>query len=335
MNYRLFAGIDVSKQKIDVVFFLAENPDKQFHECFENSYEGCSKMVFWMNQITGLLISDMFFCAEDTGLYTLPICTFFDEQGGNLWVENALRLKRSLGLKRGKSDKADAAEIASYGFLHRRKAILFKLPGKTVSKLKHLLSCRKQLVKQQTALKNALGELEVFDRESAAFTLDIRKSLISEYDSKLKMLEEMLLTCIKEDSILENQYNLVRTVHGIGAQTAMFIVVLTQGFSLFENPRKFACYCGLAPFGNTSGTTLKGKPKVSHLANKRIKSLLTMCALNTIKKDNEFKRYYDRKIKEGKHHSSVLNVLRNKLISRAFATVMKNRPYQKELNLIA
>ena len=335
MNYRLFAGIDVSKQKIDVVFFLAENPDKQFHECFENSYEGCSKMVFWMNQITGLLISDMFFCAEDTGLYTLPICTFFDEQGGNLWVENALRLKRSLGLKRGKSDKADAAEIASYGFLHRRKAILFKLPGKTVSKLKHLLSCRKQLVKQQTALKNALGELEVFDRESAAFTLDIRKSLISEYDSKLKMLEEMLLTCIKEDSILENQYNLVRTVHGIGAQTAMFIVVLTQGFSLFENPRKFACYCGLAPFGNTSGTTLKGKPKVSHLANKRIKSLLTMCALNTIKKDNEFKRYYDRKIKEGKHHSSVLNVLRNKLISRAFATVMKNRPYQKELNLVA
>lgn len=335
MNYKLFAGIDVSKLKIDVVFFLAQNPDKQFHECFDNSDEGCSNMVSWINRITGLLIGDMFFCVEDTGLYTLPACTFFDEQGGNLWVENALRLKRSLGLKRGKSDKADAAEIANYGFLHRRKAILFKLPGKTISKLKHLLSCRKQLVKQQTALKNATGELEVFDKESAAFTLDIRKSLISEYDSKIKMLEEKLLICTKEDNILEKQYNLVKTVHGIGGQTAMFIVVLTQGFTLFEDPRKFACYCGLAPFGNTSGTTLKGKPKVSHLANKRIKTLLTMCALNTIKKDNEFKRYYDRKIKEGKHHSSVLNVLRNKLISRAFAAVLKDRPYQKELNLVA
>jgi len=335
MIYRLFAGIDVSKLKIDVVFFLAENPDKQFHECFENSDEGCSKMVYWINQISGLLISDMFFCAEDTGLYTLPVCTFFDEQGGNLWIENALRLKRSLGLKRGKSDKADAAEIANYGFLHRRKAILFKLPGKTISKLKHLLSCRKQLVKQQTALKNATGELEVFDKESADFTLCIRKSLITEYDRKINMLEEKLLACVKEDEILEKQYNLVKTVHGIGAQTAMFIVVLTQGFTLFENPRKFACYCGLAPFGNTSGTTLKGKPKVSHLANKRIKTLLTMCALNTIKKDNEFKRYYDRKIKEGKHHSSVLNVLRNKLISRAFAAVLKDRPYEKEVNLAA
>lgn len=250
------------------MFFLAENPDKQFHERFENSDEGCSKMVSWINQVSGLLISDMFFCAEDTGLYTLPVCTFFDEQSGNLWIENALRLKRSLGLKRGKSDKADAAEIANYGFLHRRKAILFKLPSKTVSKLKHLLNCRKQLVKQQTALKNAMGELEVFDRESADFTLDIRRSLITEYDNRIDMLEEKLLAYVEEDGILERQYNLVKTVHGIGAQTAMLIVVLTQGFTLFENPRKFACYCELPPFGNTSGTTLKGKPKVSHLANK-------------------------------------------------------------------
>ncbi|MFN0257871.1 IS110 family transposase [Pedobacter ureilyticus] len=157
MNYRLFAGIDVSKLKIDVVFFLADNPDKQFHECFENSDEGCFKMVSWINEITGLSISDMLFCAEDTGLYTLPICTYFDGQGGNLWVENALRLKRSLGLKRGKSDKADAAEIANYGFLHRRRAILFKLPSKTISRLKHLMSCRRQLVKQQTALKKCPG----------------------------------------------------------------------------------------------------------------------------------------------------------------------------------
>lgn len=335
MNYRLFTGIDVSKQKIDVIFFLAEDPDRQFHECFENSDEGCSKIVYWIKQITDLLISDMSFCVEDTGFIHSQFALFFDEQGGNLWVENVLRLKHSLGLKRGKSDKADAAEIANYGFLHRRKAILFKLQSKTISKLKHLMSCRKQLAKQQTAMKNAAGELQVFDRESADFTLDIRKSLINEYENRINMLEEKLLECVKEDSVLEKQYNLVKTVHGIGAQTAMFIVVLTQGFTLFENPRKFACYCGLAPFGNISGTTLKGKPKVSHLANKRNKTLLTMCALNTIKKDNEFKRYYDRKIKEGKHHSSVLNVLRNKLISRAFATVIKDRLYEKELNSAA
>ncbi len=335
MNYRLFAGIDVSKIKTDVVFFLAEDPDEQFHGTFSNNEEGCTEMMAWMQDLTGLSIAEMLFCAEDTGLYTLPICTFFDGQGGNLWVENALRLKRSLGLKRGKSDKADAAEIANYGFLHRRKAILFKLPSKTISKLKHLLSCRKQLVKQQTALKNASGELEAFDVDSADFTLGIRKSLITEYDKKIDMIEAELLSCVKADKQLEKQYCLVNSVYCIGPQTAMFIVVLTQGFTLFDDPRKFACYCGIAPFGNTSGTTLKGKPKVSHLANKRIKTLLTMCALNTIKKDNEFKRYYDRKIKEGKHHSAVLNVLRNKLVSRAFAAVLKDRPYQIDLYIAA
>ncbi|MBO9673554.1 MAG: transposase [Sphingobacteriaceae bacterium] len=335
MNYRLFAGIDVSKMKIDVVFFLIENPDEQFHGTFSNSEGGCTGMMAWIQELTGFSIAEMLFCAEDTGLYTLPICTFFDGQGGNLWVENALRLKRSLGLKRGKSDKADAAEIASYGFLHRRKAVLFKLPSKTISELKHLLSCRKQLVKQQTALKNASGELEALDGDSADFTLDIRKSLIKEYDNKIDMIEAELLRCVKADKVLEEQYRLVNSVYCIGPQTAMFIVVLTQGFSLFDDPRKFACYCGIAPFGNTSGTTLKGKPKVSHLANKRIKTLLTMCALNTIKKDNEFKRYYDRKIKEGKHHSSILNVLRNKLVSRAFAAVLKERPYKKDLGIAA
>ena len=141
--------------------------------------------------------------------------------------------------------------------------------------------------------------------------------------------------CVKADEVLEKQYHLVNSVYCIGPQTAMFIVVLTQGFSLFDDPRKFACYCGIAPFPNTSGSTLKGRTKVSHMANKRIKTLLTMCALNTIKKDNEFKRYYDRKIKEGKHHSAVLNVLRNKLVSRAFAAVNKNRPYCKDIDLAA
>lgn len=335
MNYRLFAGIDVSKAKIDIVFFLAENPEEQFHGIFGNNDRGCAEMIAWIQELTSLPISDMLFCAEDTGLYTLPICTFFDGQGGSLWVENALRLKRSLGLKRGKSDKADAAEIANYGFLHRRRAILFKLPSKTINRLKHLLSCRKQLVKHQTALKNASGELEAFDGADAGFALGIRKALIREYDKKINMIEAELLRCVKADDVLEKQYRLVNSVYCIGPQTAMFIVVLTQGFSLFDDPRKFACYCGIAPFPNTSGSTLKGRTKVSHMANKRIKTLLTMCALNTIKKDNEFKRYYDRKIKEGKHHSAVLNVLRNKLVSRAFAAVNKNRPYCKEIELAA
>jgi len=89
MNYKLFAGIDVSKLKIDVVFFYPENPDDQFHASFKNTDEGCTEMISWISQLSGFSICDMFFCSEDTGLYTLPICTFFDEQRGNLWVENA------------------------------------------------------------------------------------------------------------------------------------------------------------------------------------------------------------------------------------------------------
>lgn len=330
MNYKLFAGIDISKKKTDVAFFLADSPDQLYHECFENNEQGCIKMLNWINSLSNIPFQEMLFCAEDTGLYTLPLCTFFSEQRGNLWVENPLRLKRSLGIKRGKSDKADAIEIATYAFFHRSKAVLFKLPSKTIAMLKNLISCRKQMIKHQTALKSTCTELKEFDKETAAFTLKLRKSLIKEYEAKIGLIDTKLLAIISEDQSLQRQFDLVKSVHGIGNQTAMLIVVTTQGFTLFKDHRKFACYCGLAPFENSSGSSLKGRTKVSHLANKKLKTLLTMCALNTIKKDNEFKRYYDRKIKEGKHHSSVLNAIRSKLISRAFAAVLNDRPYTKE-----
>ncbi|MXV53356.1 IS110 family transposase [Pedobacter sp. HMF7647] len=335
MNYKLFAGIDISKKKTDVVFFLSQAPDQAYHQCFENNKKGCLEMLNWIASLTAVSFQEMLFCAEDTGLYTLPLCTFFSQQQGKLWIENPLRLKRSLGLKRGKSDKADALQIAQYAFLHRSKAILYQLPSKTLTTLKNLISCRKQLLKHQTALKSTCTELNAFDKETASFTLKIRAALIKEHRAKIRLIDEKLLVIIREDAKLQRQYQLVKSVHGIGVQTAMLIVVTTQGFTLFTDSRKFACYCGLAPFENSSGSSLKGKSKVSHLANKKLKALLTMCALNTIKKDNEFKRYYDRRMKEGKHHSSVLNALRSKLVSRAFAAVLNDRPYIKEYHQAA
>lgn len=334
MNYKLFAGIDISKDTIDVAFFLVEKPDNMFHQQFKNTISGFLEMLEFISTVTDITFSEMFFCAEDTGLYTRPVCSFFTTQEGNLWIENALQLKRSLGIRRGKSDKADAHDIARYGFLHQNKARLFVMPDADLLELKSLISCRRQLVKQQSALKTTNTGLEVFD-EYAGFSIGIRKDVIAVLEQNIKRVDERLLAVIKQNEKLSRQFALVRSVYCIGAQTALFMVVFTQGFTTFTDPRKFACYGGLVPFENSSGSSLKGKPRVSHLANKKIKTLLTMCALNTLKKDNEFKRYYDRKISEGKHHSSVLNSIRNKLVFRAFAAVRNNRPYVMEYSLAA
>jgi transposase len=95
----------------------------------------------------------------------------------------------------------------------------------------------------------------------------------------------------------------------------------------FKNWRKFACYCGVAPFEYKSGSSIKGRTRVSHLANKKIKALLNMAALTAKKNDMEMRAYYDKKVKEGKNKMLVLNSIRCKIISRAFAVIQRNTPF--------
>lgn len=122
-------------------------------------------------------------------------------------------------------------------------------------------------------------------------------------------------------------FKLINSIKGVGPQTALFMIVYTNGFTKFKNWRKFASYCGIAPFPNSSGSSIKGRTKVSHLANKKIKSLFDLCAKSAIQYNREMKKYYERRIEEGKSKMSSINAIRNKLLSRIFAVVERKTPY--------
>ena len=104
-------------------------------------------------------------------------------------------------------------------------------------------------------------------------------------------------------------------------------MVYTCCFTSFTDARKLACYAGVAPFEYSSGKSIRGRSKVSHLANKKLKALLSLATLNAKRKDKELQLYYQRKISEGKNGMLVMNALRNKLIHRIFATVKRGTPY--------
>jgi transposase len=331
MNYKLFVGIDISKLTIDVVFNFREQPENYQHRTFTNDYNGFDCLLAWLKEATGIGLQQTLFCCEHTGLYVLPISTYFAAKECNLWIENPLQIKRSIGLQRGKSDKADARIIARYAFSNQHQVRLYKAPSKTISVIKHLLAFREQLVRHQTSLKCTSTELKSFDKDNACFCIAESQYLLKIYQERIKNIDEQLLQEIEADEELMKQFKLVQSVHGIGKQTAFFILIQTHGFTAFTDYRKFACYCGLAPFPHTSGTSIRGRNRVSNLANKKLRALLTMCALNTIKKDNEFKRYYERKKAEGKSFLCILNVIKNKLVSRVFATIRRGTPYQSVL----
>ena len=126
---------------------------------------------------------------------------------------------------------------------------------------------------------------------------------------------------------ITGQMEPVTSIKGIGKFTAMYLIVCTNGFEKFENWRQMACYAGVAPFEHTSGTSVRGKTKVSPLADLKLKSLLNMCAIVAVQHDAELKAYYARKLAEGKPEMPVINNVRCKLLARVFAVMNRESPY--------
>ena len=117
------------------------------------------------------------------------------------------------------------------------------------------------------------------------------------------------------------------SVTGVGLQIASYIIVYTNNFTVFSNWRKFACYCGLAPFEYSSGTSIRRRTRTSKMANRKLKAIIGNGATSALLVDKELLAYYNRKLKEGKHKLLIINNIKNKMISRIFATVKRGTPF--------
>ena len=111
------------------------------------------------------------------------------------------------------------------------------------------------------------------------------------------------------------------------------ITIKTEGFQRLTDPRKLACFAGVVPFEQQSGTSLKTKPRVSKMADMALKSVLQMAAMRAVRMKNDLQAYYLRKVEEGKNKMSVLNAVRNKLIHIAMALIKNQTNYKNRLEL--
>jgi len=157
--------------------------------------------------------------------------------------------------------------------------------------------------------------------------LDVQAKTILFLTKQISLIEKNLQEVINENQELNEVFTLIISIKGVGKQTALFLIAYTAGFTKFKNARKFASYCGIAPFANQSGTGIRGRTKVSNLANKKIKSLLDMCAKTAIQSNIEMKLFYHKKVDQGKNKMTVINIVRNKLLARIFAVVKRQTPY--------
>lgn len=329
MEYKYFIGIDVSKNTLDVSMLTSES-DSGDHLQVSNNDKGISAMLKWLKEQENYSMKESLFCLEHTGMYNYPLLQFFTGQSANVWVENPIQIKKSLGLQRGKNDKVDSLRIAQYAQRSKDRVKLWEPARQVVEKLKYLLALRERLVDTKLKLHTPVDELKKVGNETMAKVLERSMSkTMKGLEKDLKAIEDQIKDVIERDDDLRNLYALVTSVVGIGFVTAVNLIVYTNEFKLFCSHRKFACYSGVAPFEYRSGISIRGRTRVSHMANKKMKRHLHMASLTGVKFDEGLKAYYERKVASGKNKMSVLNAVRNKLLARVFAVVNRQVPYEK------
>jgi len=316
-------GVDISKKVIDT-HLHKENLFRQF----ENNKKGFKQMIKWLEKSSKVPTENLLFAMEHTGIYCHSISLFLFEENFNYVILPGLEIKQSMGMTRGKNDKADAKRIALYAY-EKRDRLKSNIPSsESIVKLKRLFSLRERMVKQRAGYKMSLKEQsEILSKSKNKLLLKIQKRLIKCLTKEIDILETEIETIISEDDNLKFQYDLIITIKGVGKQTALYMIVFTEGFRKFDSWRKFASYCGIAPFPNTSGSSIRGRTKVSHLANKKLKSLLDLCAKSSIQYNEEMKLYYQKRIALGKNKMSTINIIRNKILARIFAVINRKSPY--------
>jgi len=270
-------------------------------------------------------------CGEYTGLYSMTSTYVFNEKGIDLWLENPSQIKLSSGIRREKNDKVDSKDIALYALRFIERVRLYNPESDVLIKIRELVRLKDRLTKCKMLIAVPAKELKQVQKncKEVDYIKNTSDILIMDMDGKIIEIEKRMLTLLKTDPNLKQLYKLITSVVGVGMQTAIYILIHTWGFTAFETPRQLACYSGVVPFSKQSGTSLKGKSQISHIANKKLKTLLHMCALNAVRIDPFLKAYYERKTKEGKHKMSTLNNVRNKLLHRICAVVKSGEEYDK------
>ena len=334
---KIFIGIDFSKEKFDATVIKAvgvEECAERMHEVFDNKVSGFRRLLRWVKSVaderdTGLWL----FCGENTGGYSKALCNYLYGSGYDMWLENALSIKRSSALQRNKSDKADSNIIAEYAMRNYDQMRLYKPLGKNLGRLREVFLYRHNLVKLKASMTMRKGEKKLTQEKSdiSRFMAMSSKHLISEFNKKIAECDMRIEKIISEDEELRRNFEIITSVPGVGMQNAVCLMVYTDNFNRFDyNSRKISCYYGVAPFGRQSGTSLNTPPHVSPFANKLIKTLLSQAVLASIRFCPHLAMYYHRLVETGKKSPVALNNLKNKMLHIITAMVRKGEKYDPE-----
>lgn len=329
-KWNFFIGIDVSKNTIDVY----ANEQKQ-HIKIENSSTGFRLLNKWFKE-NGIDVTRAVVVFENTGGYEYKLMQFLESKNISYCRVPGLEIKNSMGMVRGKTDQVDAKRIAKYASEKKDSLKPSKPINKDILELKALLNYRKRLVIENTGYKSTISEKQaMYAVKKTDFIISSLTKKLNANTKEILVIESKMFDIIKADEKMFLNYCLITSIKGIGKVNGIMTIVYTENFTKFDDARKYAVYSGVIPFENSSGTSIKGRKKVSHLANKNIKQELNQAAKSAMAHNEEIKEYAERLKTNGKHYKVILNNIKFKLILRMFAVVNKQTMYVNKLTIAA
>lgn len=315
-NLNVFSGFDVSKDYFDV--FIIDEQGKSIGHRVDYTPKG-------LKSLAKLIPLQSHCVMEATGPYYLKLATWLYQNGYAVSVVNPLVIRRFSQMKliRAKTDKADAKMIALYAKTER--PALWQPPAPYIAKLQQMEALTESLTKSRTIFINQLHAFEatgVID----TFTRSMLKKLIDEVTKKIDKTEEKIAEVIECQH--KEMLNNLTSIPGIGKKSAVALIVASDGFSRFDNYKKFSSYLGICPRIYESGSSVRGRSRICKLGMSRIRAMLYVCAWSAKKSNLACKQLYDRLVQKGKSKKLALIAVVNKLIRQAFAIAKSGQLYQ-------
>ncbi|TCC87902.1 IS110 family transposase [Pedobacter frigiditerrae] len=331
MTVKQAVGIDVAKKELVVSIGRMSHDtgvDIYAHKTFSNHARGFMDLVAWVDRMTMRGVQTRY-VMEATGVYHECVAYYLSGHGHQLSIVLPNKISnyfRTLDVKTI-TDKTASQAICQFGL--ERKLDDWQRPKKVFRELRQLTRERDQLITDRTVLKNQLhAEMaEAFPNQGSIRRAAERIQLINGQELEIRA---ELAGIIKRDAELARKIGLITTIPGVGRLTAVTVLAETNGFELISNKKQLVGYSGLDVRLKDSGTSVKGKPRISKRGNRHLRKAMHMPALAAIRHNREHKMLFVRLVSgHGIKMKSVVAVQR-KILELIYTIFKTDKPFDRD-----
>lgn len=325
------AGIDVAQDELVVCLGRMTDdwkPELFASKNFVNNLKGFQTLMKWVDQLTDPLIGTRY-VMEATGVYHEKLAYYLAEQEQVLSIILPNKISnfiRTLSIKTI-TDKTASEGITMFGL--EKQLDDWKRPDPLFKRVRQLTRERDQLIQERTMVSNQL-HAEKAEAEPGADSIrrmNIRKALLTK---QIAEVFKQIQSLIKTDAAVKKSVHLICSITGIGLLTAATVLAETNGFDLIRSKGQLASYAGLDVKEKQSGTSVKGKPRISKKGNKYLRKAMHMPALSCISHDERFKGIFARLVARHGIKMKAVVAVQRRLLEMMYVIYKTQTPYDRE-----